>query len=165
MNFDLNLTALTRRDRHVLVGRGAGIGGGGAASSPDAGHADRRSVGVRRASFALRRFDQLGGSCAVARRTHPHLIGDGPSLWDPARFGGRDRAGLNGRGAAEPSYMKKRTAGHTETMISATTRADWSDAFALVPVSRWRTCGMPRSLPESSDGLLRIGFVHHQQII
>ena len=45
----------------------------------------------------------------------------------------RDRAGLNGRGPAEPSYMKKRTEGHTETTISGDTRADWSDAFALVP--------------------------------
>src|SRR5712691_5834773 len=45
----------------------------------------------------------------------------------------RDRAGLNGCGPAEPSYMKRRTQGHTETSISGDTRADWSDAFALVP--------------------------------
>jgi hypothetical protein len=45
----------------------------------------------------------------------------------------RDRAGLNGCGPAEPSYLKKRTAGHTETSISGDTRADWSEAFALVP--------------------------------
>ena len=45
----------------------------------------------------------------------------------------RDRAGLNGCGPAEPSYMKKRTKGHTETSISGDTRADWSEAFALVP--------------------------------
>jgi hypothetical protein len=30
----------------------------------------------------------------------------------------RDRAGLNGHGSAEPSYMKHRTQGHTETKIS-----------------------------------------------
>jgi hypothetical protein len=36
----------------------------------------------------------------------------------------RDRAGLNGCGSAEPSYMKKRTKGHTETTISGDTRAD-----------------------------------------
>src|SRR6185436_17533558 len=35
----------------------------------------------------------------------------------------RDRAGLNGHGPAEPSYLKKRTAGHTETTISGDTRA------------------------------------------
>src|SRR5213078_4718467 len=45
----------------------------------------------------------------------------------------RDRAGLNGCGPAEASYMKKRTKGHTNTAISGDTRADWSDAFALVP--------------------------------
>jgi hypothetical protein len=38
----------------------------------------------------------------------------------------RDRAGLNGCGPAQPSYMKKRTKGHTETAISGDTRADWS---------------------------------------
>jgi hypothetical protein len=45
----------------------------------------------------------------------------------------RDRAGLNGHGPAEPSYMKKRTQGHTETSISGDTRADWSEAFELLP--------------------------------
>ncbi|MEO8372823.1 MAG: ParB/Srx family N-terminal domain-containing protein [Candidatus Solibacter sp.] len=45
----------------------------------------------------------------------------------------RDRAGLNGCGPAEASYMKQRTAGHTETTISGDTRADWSEAFELVP--------------------------------
>ena len=38
----------------------------------------------------------------------------------------RDRAGLNGCGAAEPSYLKHRTKGHRETSISGDTRADWS---------------------------------------
>src|SRR4051794_9185804 len=45
----------------------------------------------------------------------------------------RDRAGLNGCGAAEPSYLKNRTPGHNETKISGDTRADWSGAFELVP--------------------------------
>jgi len=78
----------------------------------------------------------------------------------------RDRAGLNGHGPAEPSYLKKRTAGHTETTISGDTRADWSDAFALVPSLEvayvWHASKFTR---EVLDGLLRIGFVHHQQII
>ena len=34
----------------------------------------------------------------------------------------RDRAGLNGCGPAEASYMKHRTEGHTETTISGDTR-------------------------------------------
>jgi len=74
----------------------------------------------------------------------------------------RDRAGLNGCGPAE---LKKRTKGHTET-ISGDTRAEWSDAFALVPSLEaayvWHVSKFTR---EVLDGLLRIDFVHHQQII
>ena len=78
----------------------------------------------------------------------------------------RDRAGLNGCGPAEASYMKKRTIGHTETTISGDTRADWSDAFALAPSLEvayiWHASKFTR---EVLDGLLRIGFLHHQQIV
>src|ERR1039458_69998 len=77
----------------------------------------------------------------------------------------RDRAGLNGCGPAQPSYMKHRTTGHTETTISGDTRADWSAAFELVPCLQaayvWHASKFTR---EVLDGLLRIGFVHHQQI-
>jgi DNA modification methylase len=78
----------------------------------------------------------------------------------------RDRAGLNGRGPAEPSYLKHRSKGHRETSISGDTRADWSEAFALVPSLEiayvWHASQFTR---EVLDGLLRIGFLHHQQII
>jgi DNA modification methylase len=96
----------------------------------------------------------------------------------------RDRAGLNTapgnkrtaaskaaakahpQYAAEPSYMKHRTEGHTETTISGDTRADWSGAFELVPSLQiayvWHASKFTR---EVLDGLLRIGFEHHQQII
>ena len=78
----------------------------------------------------------------------------------------RDRAGLIGCGPAEPSYMKQRTKGHRETSISGDTRADWSEAFALVPSLEvgyvWHASRFTR---EVLDGLLRIGFLHHQQII
>jgi len=78
----------------------------------------------------------------------------------------RDRAGLNGCGAAEPSYMKQRTAGHTETTISGDTRADWSEAFELVPSLQvayvWHASVFTR---EVLEGLLRIGFLYPQQII
>jgi DNA modification methylase len=78
----------------------------------------------------------------------------------------RDRAGLNTRGRAEPSYLKKRTKGHTETTISGDTRADWSEAFALVPSLEAAYCWHASKFTrEVLDGLLRIGFVHHQQII
>ncbi len=78
----------------------------------------------------------------------------------------RDKAGLNGCGPAEPIYMKHRTKGHQATTISGDTRADWSDAFALVPSLEvgyvWHASKFTR---EVLDGLLRIGFLHHQQII
>jgi DNA modification methylase len=76
----------------------------------------------------------------------------------------RDRAGLNGCGAAEPSYLKH-TEGHHNTSISSDTRADWSEAFELVPSLEvayvWHASKFTR---EVLDGL-RIGFLHHQQII
>jgi DNA modification methylase len=78
----------------------------------------------------------------------------------------RDRAGLNGCGAAEASYMKHRTVGHTETTISGDTRADWSEAFELVPSLQiayvWHASVFTR---EVLNGLLRIGFLYPQQII
>jgi DNA modification methylase len=78
----------------------------------------------------------------------------------------RDRAGLNKHGPAEASYMKRRTEGHTNTTISSDTRADWSEAFALMPSLQigyvWHASKYTR---EVLDGLLRIGFIHHQQII
>jgi DNA modification methylase len=111
---------------------------------------------------------------ATAPEAVPRLLGDRkPRLMvtDPP-YGieldseWRDRAGLNGRGPAEPSYMKKRTKGHNETSISGDTRADWSEAFALVPSLEvayvWHASKFTR---EVLDGLLKIGFVHHQQII
>jgi DNA modification methylase len=78
----------------------------------------------------------------------------------------RDRAGLNGCGPAEASYMKHRTEGHTNTSISSDTRADWSEAFELVPSLEvayvWHAS---KFTSEVLAGLLRIGFVHHQQVI
>src|ERR1700730_1310467 len=78
----------------------------------------------------------------------------------------RDRAGLNGCGPAEASYMKHRTEGHSETKISGDTRADWSEAFELVPsleiVYVWHASIFTR---EVLNGLLRIGFLYPQQII
>jgi DNA modification methylase len=78
----------------------------------------------------------------------------------------RDRAGLNKYGPAEASYLKRRTKGHQETTISGDTRADWSEAFALVPsLQVGYVFHASKFAREVLDGLLRIGFVHHQQII
>jgi len=78
----------------------------------------------------------------------------------------RDRAGINKHGPAEASYMKRRIEGHTRTVISGDTTADWSHAFALIPSLQvayvWHAS---RFTSEVLAGLLRIGFVHHQQIV
>ena len=78
----------------------------------------------------------------------------------------RDRAGLNGHGPAEPSYMKHRSEGHTNTSISSDTRADWSEAFVIVESLQvayvWHASVFTR---EVLDGLLKIGFLYPQQII
>jgi hypothetical protein len=78
----------------------------------------------------------------------------------------RDRAGLNGCGVAEPSHLKRRTEGHTRTAISGDTRADWSEAFELVPSLQvayvWHASVFTR---EVLNGLERIGFLYPQQII
>jgi hypothetical protein len=62
--------------------------------------------------------------------------------------------------------MKHRTEGHTETTISGDTRADWSEAFELVPSIQiayvWHASVFTR---EVLNGLLRIGFLYPQQII
>jgi len=78
----------------------------------------------------------------------------------------RDRAGLNSCGPVEANCVKHRTTGHTETTISGDTRADWSEAFELVPCLQiayvWHASVFTR---EVLDGLLRIGFLYPQQII
>jgi DNA modification methylase len=62
--------------------------------------------------------------------------------------------------------MKDRTEGHYNTSISSDTRADWSEAFELVPSLQvayvWHASKFTR---EVLEGLLRIGFLHHQQLI
>jgi DNA modification methylase len=115
----------------------------------------------------------LCGDCTSAENV-ARLLGDRKPLLmvtDPPygiKFDSewRDRAGLNGCGAAEPSYMKNRTEGHTETTITGDTRADWSQAFELVPSLQiayvWHASVFTR---EVLDGLIRIGFLYPQQII
>ncbi len=77
----------------------------------------------------------------------------------------RDRAGLNGLGPAQSSYMQ-RAEGHTNTAISGDTRADWSEAFELVPsldtAYVWHASAFS---VEVGIGLRRIGFELKQQII
>jgi DNA modification methylase len=75
----------------------------------------------------------------------------------------RDRAGRNKLGA-EPSYL--RSEGHRNTSLSGDTRADWSEAFALVPSLMvayvWHA---DRFTLEVGEGLRRIGFQLAQLIV
>ncbi|MCC6738232.1 MAG: hypothetical protein IT452_04240 [Planctomycetia bacterium] len=77
----------------------------------------------------------------------------------------RDRAGINKLGPAEASYMR-RAEGHKNTSISGDTKADWSDAFELVPsldtAYVWHASAYSI---EVGTGLRRIGFELKQQII
>ena len=98
--------------------------------------------------------------------TRPQLLITDPPYGIQLDSEWRDRAGLNGCGPAEASYMKHRTEGHTNTSISSDTRADWSEAFELVPSLQiayvWHASLFTR---EVLNGLLRIGFLYPQQII
>jgi hypothetical protein len=96
----------------------------------------------------------------------------------------RDGAGYNTRGPAEPPYMVTasrteadaaqratpsvhgRRLGHRNTTLSGDTRADWSEAFALVPSLEvgyvWYASAHTL---EVLGGLLAIGFELVQQVI
>ena len=96
----------------------------------------------------------------------------------------RDGAGYNTRGPAEPPYMVTasrteadaaqrakpgvhgRGLGHRNTTLSGDTRADWSEAFALVPSLEvgyvWYASAHTL---EVLQGLLAIGFELVQQVI
>ena len=82
--------------------------------------------------FILGKHRMICGDCTqpelVAKLlgdTKPFLLVCDPPYGISLDSEWRDRAGLNGCGPAEASYMKRRTEGHTETTISGDTRADW----------------------------------------
>jgi len=106
-------------------------------------------------------------SLALALGTHkPFLMVTDPPYGVELDMEWRDRAGHNDMGPAAKSYMKKRIEGHTATTISGDTKADWSDAFALVSTLEvayvWHATS---HLVEVAVGLDRIGFQVRQQII
>lgn len=76
----------------------------------------------------------------------------------------RDRANKNLLGKAEPSYLRGEQ--HRSTSISGDTRADWSEAFALVPSLKvayvWHA---DRFTLEVGQGLRDIGFELAQLIV
>lgn len=100
-------------------------------------------------------FRLLGDAKPILMVTDPPYGIELDSHW-------RDEAGLGGSTKAG----KTRQEGHRETSILGDSRADWSEAFSLVPSLEvayvWHASKFTR---EVLDGLLRVGFVHHQQII
>ena len=76
----------------------------------------------------------------------------------------RDRVGLNTAGPAEKSYL--RGEGYRNVSISGDTRADWSQAFELVPsLNAAYVWHASRHASLVEEGLRRIGLEVVQQII
>jgi len=100
----------------------------------------------------------------VLQGDQPQLLLSDPPYGISLDMEWRDRAGLNALGPAQPSYM--RGEGHTNTTISGDTRADWSEAFELVPsldtAYVWHASAFAI---EVGLGLRRIGFEIKQQVI
>src|SRR6185312_288132 len=155
-----------RRDCRTARARRRGSGKRRAAAAGVACFPLRRSLAARTTPGALRRRHQSRSSRQASRRSQTVVDGDRSTVWLELDSEWRDRAGLNACGPAEASYMKKRTVGHTETAISGDTRADWSEAFELVPsldiAYVWHASVFTR---EVLNGLLNIGFLYPQQII
>jgi DNA modification methylase len=166
-DFDLSLTGFDSREIDELL------------TIADEKHEDSvpplPAVAVSRVSdlWLLGKHRVLSGDATSAEDVARLLGGRKPRLMvSDAPYGisldseWRDRAGLNPHGTAEPSYMKKRTKGHTETSISGDTRADWSEAFALVPSLEVLYVWYASSKTvDVLTGLERIGFSIKQQII
>jgi hypothetical protein len=95
--------------------------------------------------------------------TVPALIATDPPYSVNLDNAWRDRAGINRR--AESS-RQGRTTGHAATTIASDSRADWSDAYALVPscevIYVWHASAHACLV---RAGLERIGFEIKQQII
>ena len=126
------------------------------------------TLALRESSRAMRQLHQprtmWRGSWATTNRFFSSLIHPMELSWT---LNGVTAPALSAvRHSAEASYVKKRTEGYTETTISGDTRADWSEAFELVPSVQiayvWHASVFTR---EVLDGLVRIGFLYPQQII
>ncbi len=86
---------------------------------------------------------------------HPYMMRDGTTGQPESENATRATRGAHGR-----------TAGHRNTSISGDVRADWSEAFALVPSLQVGYIWYASSHTlEVLQGLLRIGFELSQQII
>jgi DNA modification methylase len=168
-----NDAALRAMLEELAVDSGIRPGGRAGKADPDeAPEAPTEPVSRPGDLWLLGRHRLLCGSSTVAEDVRRVLQDDAPRvlLTDPP-YGveldmeWRDRAGLNGLGPAERSYLR-RGDGHKNTSISGDTKADWSDAFELVPsldtAYVWHASAFSI---EVGLGLRRIGFELKQQII
>jgi DNA modification methylase len=166
-DIDLSLTGFEPHEIDALLDvaqEGAGADAAPALpENPVSRRGDLWLCGSRRNSHRVLCGDSTDPS-VVARllaENKPKLLVTDPPYGIELDSEWRDRARLKGGGSA-----KGRTIGHTRTSISGDTRADWSEAFALVPSLVvgyvWHASKFTR---EVLDGLLRIGFERHQQII
>ncbi len=80
-----------------------------AATAGERGLADRRSVDFGFASIVCGDATSPEVVTRLLGDRKPRLMVTGPPYGIELDAEWRDRAGLNGHGAAEPSYMKKRT--------------------------------------------------------
>ncbi len=168
LDFDLGLTGFNERELGELLGFPRGLTDEDAVpeapENPVSKPGDLWLLGDHRVLCADATSPEAVARLLGARK--PFLMITDPPYGIELDSEWRDRAGLNGCGPAEASYMKHRTECHINTSISSDTRADWSEAFALVPSLEvayvWHASKFTR---EVLDGLLRIGFLHHQQLI
>jgi DNA modification methylase len=157
-DFNLELTGFNQHDIDAFLGMGEQ--GDEAAPAPPATPVARPGD-----LWLLGPHRILCGDCTDAANVARLLAGREPILLctDPP-YGieldssWRNIAGVNGTGP--------RTEGHTETTISGDARADWTEAFELVPSLAvayvWHASLFTT---EVLAGLLRIGFLYPQQII
>jgi DNA modification methylase len=102
---------------------------------------------------------------AVLGGAEPHLLVTDPPYGVELEMEWRDDY-INTMGPAEASYMRTGTPGYENTSMSGDTRADWSEAYELVPSLKvayvWHAS---RHSHEVHAGLERIGLEVRQQII
>jgi DNA modification methylase len=141
-------------------------------SDPDDPVEPIKDHGVRRGDFfQLGEHRLLCGDSTKQEDVKRLLRGEQPFLMltDPPygvelEMEWRDRS-LNKLGKAQPSYMRRKE-GHHNTSISGDTRADWSEAFELVPsITVAYVWHADRFTLEVGTGLRRIGFQLAQLII
>ena len=166
-DFDLSLTGFDPGEIDELLALDDEEKANAAPPLPEySGFAARRSLDARTAPRALRRRDQRRSCRPAARRAQAAADGHRPAVRNRVGFGMARSCRLErSRTGGAELYEETHQRPHRDDDLGRHT-ADWSEAFALVPSLEvayvWHASKFTR---EVLDGLLRIGFLHHQQII